>query len=94
MTECGRFLGQIKKIADHDVNENTQIVGIEVLVGGASGEKEIQKFEDEELKRGFAYKARSVQRSMRRYSTERGINVLSRFRRSMRFSPKVLKAGP
>ena len=54
MTECGRFFREIQEVTDDDVNENAQVVGIEVLIGRASGEKEIQEFENEELKRCFA----------------------------------------
>lgn len=62
VTQCGRFFREIEEVADHDVNENAQVVGIEVFVGRASGEKEIQKLENEELKRCFACETQSTQR--------------------------------
>lgn len=61
VSQRSRFLGEIEEVADHDVDENAQVVGIEVLIGGASGEKEIQQFEDEELKRRLAWEAQSTQ---------------------------------
>ena len=41
--------GQVEQVADHDVDENAQVVGVEVLVGGRGGEEEVEELEDEEL---------------------------------------------
>ena len=47
--------GQVEKVAQDDVEEDVEIVGIEVFVGGRGGEEEVEEFEDEELERGFAF---------------------------------------
>lgn len=45
---------QIEEIADHDVDQNAKVVGVEILVGGRGREEEVQKFKDQELEGGFA----------------------------------------
>lgn len=57
MSQRGGFLGEVEEVADHDVDENAQVVGVKIFVGRGSGKKEIQQFEDEELKRCFAWVA-------------------------------------
>ena len=47
--------GQVEKVAEDDVEEDVEVVGIEVLVGGRGGEEEVEEFEDEELEGGFAF---------------------------------------
>ena len=46
--------GQIEEVADHDVDEDAQVVGVEVFVGRGGGEEEVEELEDEELEGGFA----------------------------------------
>jgi len=41
--------GQVEQVADDDVEEDAQVVGVEVFVGGGRGEEEVQQLEDEEL---------------------------------------------
>jgi len=43
----GRFFREIEEVADHDVNEDAQVIGVKVFVCGARGEEEVQEFEDE-----------------------------------------------
>lgn len=38
--------GKVEKVANHDVHEDPQIVGVEVFVGGGSGEKEVEELQD------------------------------------------------
>ena len=45
---------QVKEVADHDVEEDTEVIGIEIFVCGWSGEEKVEEFENQELKRGFA----------------------------------------
>jgi len=46
---------EIKEVADHDVDEDAQVIGVEVFVCARRGEEEVQEFEDEELQGGFTF---------------------------------------
>ncbi len=41
--------GQVEEVADDNVEEDAQVVGVEVFVGRGRGEEEVQQLEDEEL---------------------------------------------
>ena len=47
--------GEVEQVADHDVDEDAQVVGVEVFVGGLGGEEEVEEFENQELQGGFAF---------------------------------------
>ena len=51
--KCGGGEGQVKKIADHDVDEDSEVVSIEVFVGGWCGKEKVEELEDEKLKGGL-----------------------------------------
>lgn len=55
MAEGSGGEGQIEEVADHDVDEDAQVVGVEVFVGRGGGEEEVEELEDEELEGGFAW---------------------------------------
>lgn len=42
--EWGGGKGEVEKIADHDVDEDAEIVGVKVFVGRGSGKEEIEEF--------------------------------------------------
>ena len=54
VAEGGGGEGQVEEVADHDVDEDAEVVGVEVLVGWGGGEEEVEELEDEELEGGFA----------------------------------------
>lgn len=39
--------GQVEQVADNDVDENAQVVGVEIFESGRSGEEEVEEFEDQ-----------------------------------------------
>ena len=49
MSKRGGGGGQVEEVAEDDVEEDVQVVGVEVFVGGWGGEEEVEEFEDEEL---------------------------------------------
>ena len=55
MAEGSGGEGQVEEVADHDVDEDAQVVGVEVFVGRRGGEEEVEELEDEELEGGFAW---------------------------------------
>ena len=46
--------GEIEEIADHDIDEDTEIVGVKVFVCWRGGEEEVEEFEDQQLESRFA----------------------------------------
>jgi hypothetical protein len=38
MAEGFRLVGEIEKVADDDIDEHAEIVGVEIFVGGSCGE--------------------------------------------------------
>lgn len=54
VAEGGGGEGQVEQVADHDVDEHAQVVGVEVLVRGRGGEEEVEELEDKELEGCFA----------------------------------------
>lgn len=55
VAQCGGGEGQVEQVADDDVEEDAQIVGVEVFVGRGCGEEEVQQLEDEELEGGLGF---------------------------------------
>ena len=49
VAEGGGGYGEVEEVADHDIDEDAEVVGVEVFVGGGCGEEEVEDFEDEEL---------------------------------------------
>lgn len=49
MAECSRGEREVEQIADHDIDEDAEVVGVEVFVGAGGGEEEVEEFKDEEL---------------------------------------------
>jgi len=45
--------GQVEQVADDDVEQDAQVVGVEVFVGGGRGEEEVEELEDEQLEGGL-----------------------------------------
>lgn len=56
MPQGSRFVREVEEIADHDVDEDTEIVGVKVFIGCRCGEEEEEKLKDEELEAGFIWK--------------------------------------
>lgn len=56
VTEGGGGVREIEQIADHDVDEDAQVIGIEVFICEWGGEEEVEELEDEELEGCFACK--------------------------------------
>ena len=46
MAQRGRVFGQVEQVADHDVHEDVDVVGVEVFVGRLRREEEVEEFED------------------------------------------------
>lgn len=53
MTQGSGVGGQVEQVTDNDVDENTQIVGVEVFVSWGVGEEEVEEFEDLQLEGCF-----------------------------------------
>ena len=53
MAEGGRAEGQVEEVADHDIDENTEVVCVKVFVCGWGGKEEVQELKDQELKRSL-----------------------------------------
>jgi hypothetical protein len=49
VSEGAGFFGEIEEVADENVDEDTEVIGIEVFVGGGGGEKEVQELKGEKL---------------------------------------------
>ena len=55
VAQSGGGEGQVEQVADHDVHQDAEVVGVEVFVGGLGGEEEVEEFENQELERGLAF---------------------------------------
>ena len=44
MPQRGSGLGEVEKIANHNIDKDAEVVGVEVLMSGGSGEEEIESF--------------------------------------------------
>ena len=41
-----RFFGEVEEVADNDVDEDAEVVGVEVFIGCGGGEEEVEELED------------------------------------------------
>ena len=53
MAERDQLVGQVEEVTDYDVQENSQVVGVEVFVCCSCGEEEVEELKDKELEGCF-----------------------------------------
>lgn len=46
VAERDELVGEVEQVADYYIEEDAQVVGVEVFVGGGCGEEEVEEFED------------------------------------------------
>lgn len=46
---------EVEEVADHDIDEDAQVVGVEVFICAWGCEEEVEEFEDKELQGCFAF---------------------------------------
>lgn len=92
MSKSGSFFGKIQQVPDKNVNENPKVVRIKVFLRWRRGEQEIEELQCKELKRRFTWECRRV--STPGFDSFTDMNVLSRLRSNIMFSPNVLYLPP
>ncbi|EHL02482.1 hypothetical protein M7I_1563 [Glarea lozoyensis 74030] len=55
VAEGDEFVGEVEEVADYYVEEDAEVIGVEVFVGDAGGEEEVEQLEDEELEARFGF---------------------------------------
>jgi len=53
MAERDQLVGEVEEVADYDVQEDSQVVGVKVFVCCSCGEEEVEELKDEELEGCF-----------------------------------------